>query len=189
MVYGQLWVNFTKMNNIYEIKVNDGAEPISLETAKDWLRVTTEDDDAIITDLITVARKRIEAFSLRSMVAKSIVLTGYIDTAFLLPYSPISAISAVKYLKGQVIDTGANDWDLLDPDQYQIVGYNDKHFRPHFEAHYEITYTTTANSDLGLKTDLKRVLLWLYENRGDDTDEMPSELMSNAKTLKVLTWV
>ena len=177
------------MNHIYEIKVNDGAEPISLATAKDWLRVTTEDDDTIITDLITVARKRIEAFSLRSLVAKSIVLTGYLQNPFLLPYSPISNISAVKYLDGQIVDTGVNDWDTLDPDEYQVIGYNDKHFRPQFAGTYEITYTTTANADAGLKTDLKRVLLWMYENRGDDTDEMPNELMSNAKTLKVLTWV
>ena len=177
------------MNNIYEIKVTDGSEPISLQTAKDWLRVTTEDDDAIITDLITVSRKRIEAFSLRSMVAKSIVLTGYIEDSFILPYGPISNVSAVKYLQGQIVDTGVNDWETLDPDEFQIIGYNDKHFRPQFTGTYEITYTTTANADAGLKTDLKRVLLWMYENRGDDTDEMPTELMSNAKTLKVLTWV
>jgi hypothetical protein len=86
------------MNNIYEIKVTDGAEPISLETAKDWLRVTTEDDDTIITDLITVARQRVEAFSLISMVAKSIVLTGYIELPLFLPYSPISTVSAVRSL-------------------------------------------------------------------------------------------
>jgi uncharacterized phiE125 gp8 family phage protein len=177
------------MNNIYEIKVTDGSEPVSLETAKEWLRVTTEDDDAIITDLITVARKRIEAYTLRSLVAKSITLTGYVDHNFMLPYAPISQVSAVKYLDGQTVDTGVNEWETLDPDEFQVIGYNDKQFRPHFPATYEITYTTTANVDLGLKNDLKRVLLWLYENRGDDTDEMPVELMSNAKTLKVLTWV
>ena len=177
------------MNNIYEIKVTDGAEPVNLETAKDWLRVTTEDDDTIITDLITVARQRIEAYSLSSMTAKNVVLTGYIDTPFPLPYSPISAISAVKFLDGQIVDTGVNDWDTLDPDEYQIIGYNQKQFRPQIKGTYEITYTTTANADLRLKSDLKRVLLWLYENRGDDTDEMPAELMSNAKTLKDLTWV
>jgi uncharacterized phiE125 gp8 family phage protein len=177
------------MNNIYEIKITDGAEPINLETAKDWLRVTTEDDDTIITDLITVARKRIEVYTLRSLVAKSITLTGYIEDNFMLPYGPISQVSAVKYLDNQTVDTGINEWETLDPDEYQIIGYNDKQFRPHFSAIYEITYTTTANVDLGLKIDLKRVLLWLYENRGDDTDEMPTELMSNAKTLKVLTWV
>jgi uncharacterized phiE125 gp8 family phage protein len=177
------------MNNIYEIKVIDGAEPISLETAKEWLRVTTEDDDDVITDLITVARKRIEAYTLRSLVTKSITLTGYVDHNFMLPYAPISQISAVKYLDGQTVDTGVNEWDTLDPDEYQVIGYNDKQFRPQFTGTYEITYTTTANIDLGLKTDLKRVLLWMYENRGDDTDEMPTELMSNAKTLKVLSWV
>jgi hypothetical protein len=177
------------MNNIYEIKVTDGSEPINLQTAKDWLRVTTEDDDIIITDLITVARKRIEAYSLRSMVTKSIVLTGYINVPFLLPYAPISNVSAVKYLMGQITDTGANDWDTLDADEYQLIGYNEKQFRPHFPATYEITYTTSANTDLSLKTDLKRVLLWLYENRGDDTDIIPEELFSNAKTLKIFSWV
>lgn len=177
------------MNNIYEIKVTDGAEPISLETAKDWLRVTTEDDDTIITDLIKAARHRIEAYSLKSMVSKSIVLTGYIETSFNMPYAPVSAISAVKALQGQIVDTGANDWQTLDADEYQVIGYNEKQFRPQFSGVYEITYTTSANADARLKTDLKRVLLWLYENRGDDTDEMPAELMSNAKTLKDLTWV
>jgi hypothetical protein len=107
----------------------------------------------------------------------------------MLPYAPISQISAVKYLDGQTVDTGVNEWETLDPDEYQVIGYNDKQFRPQIKGTYEITYTTTANVDLGLKTDLKRVLLWMYENRGDDTDEMPTELMSNAKTLKVLSWV
>ena len=105
------------MNKIYEIKVTDGAEPISLETTKDWLRVTTEDDDTIITDLIKVARQRIEAYSLKSMVTKSIVLTGYIETSFNLPYAPVSAISAVKALQGQIVDTGTNDWETLDADR------------------------------------------------------------------------
>lgn len=177
------------MNNIYEIKVTDGSEPISLETAKDWLRVTTEDDDTIITDLITVARKRIEAYSLKSMVTKTIVLTGHIEDAFNLPYAPIASVSSVRFLAGQVADTGANDWELLDADEYKLIGYAEKRFRPQFSGVYEITYTSTASTNLSLKTDLKRVLLWMYENRGDDTDEMPTELMSNAKTVKDLTWV
>ncbi len=177
------------MNNIYEIKVTDGAEPVNLATAKDWLRVTTEDDDTIITDLITVARQRVEAYSLLSMVAKSIVLTGYIDTPLFLPYAPISNVTAVKALQGQIVDTGVNDWDTLDPDEYQIIGYNVKQFRPQFDGVYEITYTSTASTDIRLKTDLKRVLLWLYENRGDDSDGMPMELMSNAKQLKDLSYL
>lgn len=177
------------MNNVYEIKVTDGSEPISLETAKEWLRVTTEDDDAVITDLITVARQRIEAFSLKSMVNKTIVLTGKFDGYFPLPYAPINTISTVKLLQGQDLTTGANEWETLTGDDYQLIGYAEKQFNAKFNGIYEITYTTTANADSRLKTDLKRVLLWMYENRGDDTDAMPLELMSNAKTLKDLSWV
>ncbi|HEX4875156.1 MAG TPA: head-tail connector protein [Chitinophagaceae bacterium] len=176
------------MNEIWEIKVTDGSEPVSLQTAKDWLRVTSSDDDTIITSLITVARKRIEKYTTRSLVAKTIVLTGRLTHYFKLPYAPINSVSQVRVLQGQEVDTGVNDWDTLDADEYQLVGYYDKYFKPQYEGTYEITYTTLADSDEGLLTDLKRVLLWMYENRGDDTDTMPMELMSNAKQLKDYSW-
>jgi uncharacterized phiE125 gp8 family phage protein len=177
------------MNEIWEIKVTDGSEPVTLQTAKDWLRVTSEDDDTIITDLITVARKKIERYATRSLVNKTIVLTGLIEEYFLLPYSPINAVSQVRVLQGQDLTTGENDWETLDADEYQLVGYYQKHFKPSYWGTYEITYTTLADTDKGLLTDLKRVLLWLYENRGDDSDGMPMELMSNAKQLKDLSYL
>lgn len=177
------------MNEIWEIKETDGSEPVALQTAKDWLRVTSEDDDTIITDLITLARKKIERFTTLSLVNKTIVLTGRIEEYFLLPYSPINSVSQVRVLTGQTSGTGVNEWETLDADEYQLVGYYKKHFKPAYGATYEITYTTLGSSDEGLITDLKRVLLWMYENRGDDSDSMPMELMSNAKQLKDLSWV
>lgn len=176
------------MNEIWEIKVTDGNEPVTLETAKDWLRVTSEDDDTIITSLITVARKRLERFTKRSLVNKTIVLTGNLKDMFKLPYAPVNTISQVRVLEGQAISTGVNEWEVLDGDEWQEIGYYDKHFKPFYEAVYEITYTTLGDSDAGLLTDLKRVLLWLYENRGDDSDAMPQDLMSNAKQLKDFSW-
>lgn len=174
------------MNEIWELKVTDGSEPVSLNTAKSWLRVTTEDDDTIITDLITVARKKIESYCLRSLVTKTIVLTGRLTQYFLLPYHPINSVSQVRVLQGQVVDTGENDWDTLDADEYQLVGYYEKHFKPQYEGVYEITYTTLADSDAGLLTDLKRYLWWLYydESRGIEEPELP-----NAKRLKDLSWL
>lgn len=177
------------MNDIYEIRVTDGSEPVSLQTAKDWLRVTHTDEDDLITELITVARKRIEKYCTRSLVAKTIVLTGLIDSYSFLPYPPINSVSLVRYLDGQTATTGVNEFTTLDADEYQLVGYYEKHFKPTITAVHEITYTTLANSDEGLLNDLKRVLLWKYENRGDDDSNMPLELMSNAKQLKIWSWV
>ncbi|HEX4877477.1 MAG TPA: head-tail connector protein [Chitinophagaceae bacterium] len=176
------------MNEIWELKVTDGSEPVNLATAKEWLRVTSSDDDDLITSLITVARKKIERFTTRSLVTKTIVLTGRIEKMFKLPYAPVNTISQVRVLDGQTIGTGVNEWETLDADEWQAVGYYDKHFKPFYGGVYEITYTTLADSDGGLLTDLKRVLLWLYENRGDDSDAMPMELMSNAKQLKDYSW-
>lgn len=176
------------MNQIFEIRATDGSETVTLQTAKDWLRVTSQDDDTIITDLIKVARRRIERYAIRSMVNKTIVLTGEITEQFLLPYAPINAVTQVRLLKGQT-STGENDWEILDADEYQLIGYTQKHFKARFNGTYEITYTTLADTDNGLTNDLKRVLLWLYENRGDDTDSIPIELMSNAKQVKDLSYL
>ena len=171
------------MNDILEIRVTDGSEPVSLQTAKDWLRITHSDEDDLITDLITVARKRIEQFCSRSLVNKTVVLTASINSYLQLPYAPINAISEV------LISTGTTDeWSVVEEDEYFLVGYYDKHFKPQASGLFQITYTTLANTDNGLLNDLKRVLLWKYENRGDDDNKMPIELMSNAKGLKIWSW-
>jgi hypothetical protein len=92
-------------------------------------------------------------------------------------------------LEGQISTTGVNDWEDLDDDEYQLIGYNQKHFNPHLKGTTEITYTTTANTDAGLKWDLKRVALWLLENKGDTQENIPEELFSNCKHLRLLNWL
>jgi uncharacterized phiE125 gp8 family phage protein len=178
------------MNKIYETFITDtGAEPVTLEQLKTFCRVTSYDDDDLLTELITIARKKIERYTLLSLVDKTIVLTGCLDSMFLLPWPNISEVTGVRYLEGQISTTGDNDWEDLDDDDYQLIGYHHKHFNPHLNGTHEITYTTTANTDSGLKHDLKRVALWLFENLGDDSDNMPVELMSNSKHLRLLNFL
>lgn len=178
------------MNKIYETFITDtGSEPVTLEQLKTFCRVTSSDDDDLLTELITIARKKIERYTLLSLVDKTIVLTGCLDSMFLLPWPNINEVTQVRYLEGQVVDTGVNDWDTLDDDEYQLIGYNQKHFNPHLNGTTEITYTTTANTDSGLKWDLKRVAFWLYRHLGDTDDTIPEELMSNSKHLRLLNWL
>lgn len=168
---------------VKDLAVTDGnTEPVTLQQAKDWLRVDSEDDDALITDLITVARKRIERFTGVSMVDKDIVCIVEISKEFPLPYPAFDEIDTVKRWVG-------TEWETLSADDYILLGSYTATFRPNVAGLYEIAYSTTANTDTSLKLDLKRVLLWLYENRGDDSDNMPMELMSNAKQKRVLSWV
>ena len=168
---------------VKDLAVTDGnTEPVTLQQAKDWLRVDSEDDDALITDLITVARKRIERFTGVSMVDKDIVCIVEISKEFPLPYPALDEITTVKRWVG-------TEWETLTTSDYVLLGTNTATFRPNVAGLYEIAYSTTADTDSALKLDLKRVLLWLYENRGDDSDNMPVELMSNAKQKRVLSWV
>jgi hypothetical protein len=174
------------MFSIIDIQITDGStEPINLPAAKSYCRVTSEDDDALITDLITIARQKIERFTSRSLVDKEIVLTVQANEPFQLPYPKFDQLDSVEFLADSY--TGSPDWD--ETEQYHTLGEDIVTFYPHQSGKYRITYSTTANTDKSLLHDLKRVLLWLYENLGDDADNMPVELMSNAKHLKVLTWV
>lgn len=176
------------MNNFLETHITDtGSEPITLAQLKTFCRVTHSDDDDMLTELITLARKKIERYTLLSLVDKTILLTGCFDSMFLLPFPNINEVTQVRRLGGQI--DGVNDWTILTDEDYQLIGYAHMHFNPHFNGTLEITYTTTANTDSGLKHDLKRVALWLYENSGDDSDNMPVELMSNAKHLRLLNWL
>lgn len=53
------------------VVVENGPEVIDLETAKNWLRVPTDDDDALITALIPAAREVVETFTGRSLTTKT----------------------------------------------------------------------------------------------------------------------
>ena len=177
------------MFKIIDIAItDDNTEPVSLEQAKAFCRITGEDEDSLITDLITIAREKIERYTHLSLVAKDIVLTVEANQDFPLPYPVLDAITTVKLLQG-INSDGSNDWQTLEASDYQTLGSNITTFYPPHNGVYEITYSTTANTDKSLLHDLKRVLLWLYENRGDDADNMPPELLSNAKHKRILSWV
>jgi len=165
------------MNQILNISVTDtGSEPLTIQQAKDWMRVSTEDFDTEITALITVGRKRIEQYTQLSLVDKDVVLIAYLDKRIKLP--SLDEIDTVYFWDG-------DDWEIKTSDDYDLFG---EYFYPKIAGKWKIEYTTAANTNELLVHDLKRVVLWLFENRGDDTVEMPMELMKNAKTLKVLSW-
>lgn len=76
------------------------SEPVSLEEAKHYLRVTMEDDDTLITDLIVSARMSAENWLRRSLMTQAWKL-GYDDClpeCVSLPMGPVTAITSVTVI-------------------------------------------------------------------------------------------
>lgn len=85
---------------IAKIVVAPTEEPLTLAEAKLHLRVTSTNEDALITSLIQAARERCEDVTMRSLVTRTV--DAYLDAwpesgVVNLPYPPVASIVSVKY--------------------------------------------------------------------------------------------
>jgi uncharacterized phiE125 gp8 family phage protein len=93
-------------------------EPVTLAEAKTHLGEVWNDQDALITGLITAARERAEDATNRSLVDKTIELTldGMPEAMYVRLYrGPLKAITSVKYMDA---DTGV--MTEVDSDIYKL---------------------------------------------------------------------
>lgn len=137
------------------------SEPISVELAKKYARVTTgTEEDEIIELLITAAREAIEGYCLISLVPKtcSVIFEPY-AAPYGLPYGPVT---------GDVAYVDANDY-VVTPTQ---VGFDFPEVLP-YQGRLQATYTCGYTSD-SLPKELKTAWLdqitFMYDNRGDNSD-------------------
>lgn len=176
------------MNRYIETKVTDsGSEPLTLEQVKTFVTVTTTDYDDLLTDLITIARKKVERYTFVSLRNKTVVHTAELCEPTILPYPKIATITSVEYLEGQLAN-GTNTWETLTGYDYQLLGEDVKTFYPPFAGYYRITYTTTASTDADLLLTVKMAVNWLFRNRGDESGTLPQSILDNAKPLKIYIW-
>ena len=148
-------------------------EPVTVNEAKNYLKVDDTTDDALIAQLIKASRKLIETqaaltFHRRTVTQKQ---TGGLETLDALR-QPIHAISSITYAK---------DFDstpeTIDATVYRHAGNRFFHeggrfVEGRFADGYVITYTaglvadatpSTLNNDF--KTAILRIVSFLYENR------------------------
>ena len=76
-------------------------EPLTLADLKNRLRVTECDDDAELGQILTHARKQVEADSYRRLITQTLV--GYMDTFFdvreiELRIAPVSSLTSITYV-------------------------------------------------------------------------------------------
>jgi uncharacterized phiE125 gp8 family phage protein len=94
---------------------------ITLQEAKDHLRVTSDDEDILIKDCIRAATDLVEKYTNQLLLSRTYV--AYLDPSEFQAYKtievwmyPVSAVTGVKYLNTSGVETGFTAYtvDLTD---------------------------------------------------------------------------
>lgn len=121
-----------------------GIEPIGLQEAKDHLRMTRTDQDAIVDALIGVARRRAESETGRALITQTWdLLLDSFPVEIWLPKAPLQTVDQVSY-----IDT-AGDSQTLDAADYQLDGAS---VPARLKPVYGATWPTTRAGDYAAVT-------------------------------------
>ena len=79
-------------------------EPITLEEAKIFLRIDTDEENTLLESLISAARQYAEKYTCRSFLTQEWELTTkVIAEKLFLPYPPVQSVESVL-LDGQLVD-------------------------------------------------------------------------------------
>lgn len=173
------------------------AEPVSLTEAKAYLRKTTTEEDALITELIVAARQMVEHLTDRALVPKTVVMRldefpG--DRRFIeLALPPARSLTSITYVDAagatQTWATSGNIETLnaaQEPARINLVPDVDwPESRADAAGAVTITYAAgyaTADAvPAMLKIAVKALVNWWYEQRqhvniGNIANEVPDHL-------------
>ena len=158
-----------------QIKVNSllGNEIITAADVKSYVRIDTNEDDALIANMITEARIWCENYISRDIVAKN--RTYYLsDTSglFDLPFAPVATIVSVT-VEGEAAtytEYGLDDLSI------ELDGGP--------SSNVKVTYTTSGLNDGLIKQALLQMVSNLYDNRADFvTGTIVSQIPTNVKSI------
>ena len=159
---------------MHDIKINSttGSELVTTQEVKDFVRIDTSSDDAIISRMIVTARIWCENYIGKDIVAKN--RTFYlqeVDDRFTLPFSPIASISSVTSKNTAI----AFEFYGLDDTIIEIGSL------PADEV--KVTYITTGISDDLIKEAILHLVSTYYDNRADFIEGNISEIPTSAKNI------
>ena len=160
--------------------VAPSATIVTLQAAKDYLRVDYSEDDTLIQSLIDTARIRLEQYASVAMTARTLKVVAYVDEFIELPYAPINTISLVEYWDGE-------DWVAMTVGDYRVLGdtYKKVYFTSPLMSDFRFTYTCGyATTPESMKTALLKMVGDLYEYRESSVESSkPSANLTTAYEL------
>lgn len=166
-------------------------EPVTLAQAKAWLKVETDDEDALIAALIPAARARCEWHTGRAFVTQGWTLwLDRVGACVELPLPPlIDVVSVTLY--------GADDAaQVLADDQYRVDVPGGRllltaalaGFRPRDAAAIAFTcgYGNAADVPGPIASAILLLVAQLYEHRGDNAAPMPDQALALLAPYRVM---
>ena len=102
------------------LKTPPSVEPVSLEEAKNYLKVETADDDTLISSLIKSARELIERYLRKALITQTweMVLDDG-GSMVVIPRPPLQSVTSIKTIAEDGTET------VEDPEKYIVeLGYD-----------------------------------------------------------------
>ena len=132
------------------------SEPVSLTEAKAWMRIKDfTDDDALVGSLIESTRRHLERYTGLSFGTKTVETILDIEDDVELPYGPVQSVTSVYLRNGTA-------WEAVT--EYVLTGSTLKVYgKGTYKVRYQAGYISCPDD---LRTDIKVLTAWQYENRG-----------------------
>ena len=160
----------------YQLATNgEGEIPIALPNVKDWLRVTNDLEDHLLTDLMMTAVEHCESYTGREVRANTweLLLTNFDDPICLIK-SPVASITSIEYtVSGSLVTIASSVWTLVKKQIYSEIHLKDEQEWPtdlddNLENGIKVTFVTEAVRHMPrIKTALYQHISAMYSSRGD----------------------
>ncbi|WP_343702697.1 phage head-tail connector protein [Chitinophaga sp.] len=161
-------------------------EPVTLQEAKDFLKISYSDEDALIEGLIMASRQLLEKLLNISIATKTLKATFTHDGCYpyQIPYGPVGNITEAKF------QYDAEDGSITTTD-YTLIGEDFKEFKGragYWVVTYDAGYTETPEA---LKQGILKQVAWMYENRGDEgkTGEVNKDVLYMLAGFNKNAWI
>jgi len=166
----------------YVVITPPATTPISMATAKAYLKITTTDDDDLITALITAATDFAEKYIKKDLITKTwkTFRDDFFFDEIILRRSPLQTVDRFEYLVATVLTPvpSTDFYNTVETDYSRIALEDGERFPTDGDVRLqsiEIDFKTgfgdtEADIPEDIKTGLLAHIAMLFENRGDCFD-------------------
>jgi uncharacterized phiE125 gp8 family phage protein len=159
-------------------------EPVSLDEAKDWLKITFDDADDELTGLISEVRQIFEEVLGLSLITRDVgaELQFEIGSRMELPYGPVDSVTAAIDADGNGID--AANYEISSDVEFKYLKTKYDYIKLFYTAGYsELTIPR------GLKNAMLREIAWRYNHRGDEQGDSNAIHVKEAYKYRRGSWL